>query len=290
MADYGTPPWLNVQPSDFLRAATEGAAAGTRAEAQRYSEIEAADRLRLAYDTLASHERMQNQQAEAKMALAGQSLAFRQQQAEAADELRRSQMANLAGYREARLGQFQTEDQRRAAGTESLINYRNAMLQQREEALQISRDKAEAAAARGEGEFFSRPDPRGGPDLEFFRQPSGHVMKVIGPAGEPRVQLAPDGTPITITSPLSQLSRLGPMGATAQAAFQPKAAPPSPAAPTGPGFLKRAWDTLTGSEEAPNLPNLIPQPGKRVKVTGPDGQTGTVPEGTELPEGWSYDK
>jgi hypothetical protein len=91
-------PWLNVTPQTWLGAMESGSAAGTRQRAQAFAESEAADRLRLAYDSLASHERMQNEQVQSKV-----------EQAQAAMALRESQMQSLQDYREQQIAQKQNE-------------------------------------------------------------------------------------------------------------------------------------------------------------------------------------
>lgn len=48
------------------------------------------------------------------------------------------------------------------------------------------------------------------------------------------------------------------------------------------GILNRQLETIRKRSTAPSGPT-----GKRVRVTGPGGKRGSVPEGTRLPDGWS---
>lgn len=193
------PPWLNVTPEAFVRAASEGAAAGLGARRQYASEVEAGDRLRLAYDTLASQERRADERAQAALEVAQMRTAMQSQAQEAALALREQQAASLDAYRQARLGQYDTEEERRRAAAAELYGYRQARLDQFQQALDISAEKAQAMASRGEGEFFTDPMA---PGQVFFRQPSGHVMKVVGQPGTPRMTIdMQTGLPKTMTGP-----------------------------------------------------------------------------------------
>ena len=103
------PPWLNVSPSDFVRAAEAGASTGISAERQRASSEEAGNRLRLAYDTLASQERRQDEMAQAKMELAQSQMDQRERATTAALALREAQMQGLQSYREQQIEAKQNE-------------------------------------------------------------------------------------------------------------------------------------------------------------------------------------
>jgi len=94
------PPWLDITPQTFLGAMESGTRAGEAARAQDIASSEAADRLRLAYDSLASHERMQNQTAQARAA-----------QAKAAMDLRAAQLQGLQDYRQSQLGLAQQRNE-----------------------------------------------------------------------------------------------------------------------------------------------------------------------------------
>lgn len=227
------PPWLNVSPSDFVRAAAEGAGVGIRAQSQRASEREAADRLRLAYDQLASQERRESERVAAEQQMQMNRLAVQMQQADAAEQLRRDQLASLEGYRQQRLGQYETEEDRRRGELElksgaaaALQDYRTQRLGQYQQALDISADKARAAVARGEGEFFTDPSA---PGQVFFRQPTGHVMKVVGQPSTPRVTLDEYGVPKGYSGPITDPTLRTIMGTNAPAFMQP----PTPLDTTG---------------------------------------------------------
>lgn len=189
-----------------------GTSAGQRERAQRSSETESADRLKLAYDSLASHERMQNEAAQRKL-----------DNQEAALELRRQQMEGLQDYRNQRLGQYDTEEGRRQDATESLKDYRNARLDQIDQGLEISKENAENRVKKGDGEFFS--DPKA-PGQVFYRQPTGHVMKVVGAPKTPSISYKLNDN-MTLHGQANDPTMLSAMGTNAPAAL----VPPPPAEP-----------------------------------------------------------
>ena len=121
---FETPPWLDVKPSDFVRAGQMGAEAGIAARRQYSSEVEAGDRLRLAYDTLASQERRESERVAAQQELAAMKLDMQMQQQDAAMALREQQAAALNAYRDARLGQYDVAEGRRQDAAASLEDYR----------------------------------------------------------------------------------------------------------------------------------------------------------------------
>jgi hypothetical protein len=112
------PPWL--RPTDTLGAIQAGAQAGLAIRRANDEESQAGDRLRLAYDQLASSERRQSEEAKSKMQLAQASLALRSQQMDAmqsyragqlqakteADNIRRENMARLASQFQEREGRM----------------------------------------------------------------------------------------------------------------------------------------------------------------------------------------
>lgn len=213
MALMSTPPWLNVTPQTFLGAMEAGTSAGLRERAQESSESEAADRLRLAYDSLAAHERMQNKTANAKLA-----------QNQAAMDLRRQQMEGLQDYRNQRLGQFDTEEDRRQSAANALNEYRDARLGQIDRAQDISEEKADNMVNRGEAKVVTFPEL---PGVKFVQNPSGAVFKVGSAPRGPNVQLEASGKPKGYSGPLSDPTIQSLMGTNAPAAL----APPAPEQP-----------------------------------------------------------
>lgn len=131
------PPWLDVKPSDFVRAGQMGAESGIAAQRTYASQVEAQDRLGLAYATLASQERRADEAAQAKLQAAMMGMQLRQQQQEAALELRAQQNAALNAYREARLGQFETAEQQREQAAAALREYRDQRLGQFERGMDV---------------------------------------------------------------------------------------------------------------------------------------------------------
>ena len=134
-------PWLNYTPQTFLGAMEAGTRSGLQARGQDISQSEAADRLRYAYDSLASSERQQNATAAAHMA-----------QSQAAMELRKSQMEGLQDYREAMIGQRQQgldSTFQRIQDLESYRQQREADRQTTEERLAKSAEAAQALREQG---------------------------------------------------------------------------------------------------------------------------------------------
>lgn len=117
------PPWVDVKPSDFVRAASGGATAGIAAQKTFAEQRQASDRLQLAYDTLASQERRADEAAQAKMEVAIMGMQMRAQQQDAALALREQQQSALNAYRDARLLQFGERES-------DLAEYRKNRLQQ----------------------------------------------------------------------------------------------------------------------------------------------------------------
>lgn len=267
-------PWLH--PPDFLGAMEAGSAAGTRQRAQAASESEAADRLRLAYDSLASHEKMQNETAQAKMAAN-----------EAAMDLRRSQMEGLQDYREKQAG-FRQQALDTAADS----------LQERTRH-DVSMEEARAAVKSGQATIVEHPEF---PGVKFLRNPSGAESRISPSERAPSVRLDAAGKPQGYTGQLSNPVIQSLMGTNAPTALNPQTASvAAPDTPASPGFLERASNFLTGGgtpEIQPIIPGAIAPSAadslsaqtapasKRVRVVGPGGKKGTVPEGTDLPEGW----
>lgn len=130
-------PWLH--PLNFIDAARAGASLGLQAREQDIQQSQSADRLQLAYDTLASQEKRASQQALARQQLAQASLALRGQQMDMLNQYRQS----MLGQREQGLGlqaqreaDLQEGRKARAEDRESILGLRERMLdfqKQREE-------------------------------------------------------------------------------------------------------------------------------------------------------------
>ncbi len=105
MAIMPIAPWT-VAP-DFLGAMRAGTSAGLEMRQQNMQESQAADRLRLAYDQLASEEQQRAQESQNKLELAHASLALKGEQMDALNNYRQGllqnqeqRMTDLASYRE----------------------------------------------------------------------------------------------------------------------------------------------------------------------------------------------
>ena len=142
------PPWLEYTPQTFLGAMEAGTSAGQRnrsldlqassqdltARGQSISQSEAADRLRLAYDSLASNERQQNQTAQAKAA-----------QAQAAMELRQAQQQGLQDIREQ---QMEAKDKELGLRTELGNRAQDLREQQIKNQFDLGQQRADASLQR----------------------------------------------------------------------------------------------------------------------------------------------
>ena len=126
------PPWLDVTPQTFTGAMEAGTRAGLAERSQSAQESEAGDRLRLAYDSLASHERMQNQTAQARLA-----------QNQAAMALRQAQMEGLQDYR-------RQEEERRRNALEQRGEYQGQRLDLMQQGLDLQSKRADDAVKRSE--------------------------------------------------------------------------------------------------------------------------------------------
>jgi hypothetical protein len=122
---FAIPPWLDITPETFLGAAKAGAQIGTQRRAQDLKAGAAADRLRLAYDSLASQERRASESEQMKLELAKNAQQLRQSQMDAVNlraqerlQQQQEQGDQLAQFREQTLafrqGRGEMLDQHRA--------------------------------------------------------------------------------------------------------------------------------------------------------------------------------
>ena len=137
-------PWLH--PQNFLGAMEAGTAAGERARATDIAHSEAADRLRLAYDSLAAKEEMAGELAKSK-----------QETANAAMQLRAQQAQGLQDYREGLLGAKDKELGIREQRAGDLFDYRNSVLGLQTEKLTQAQKASEALRkARAESDAWKQ--------------------------------------------------------------------------------------------------------------------------------------
>lgn len=146
-------PWLH--PINFVAAAQAGAASGLGIRRANQEATEAADRLQLAYEQLASNERRSNEATRERMAVAKASLALRGQQMDAVRayhenqiDARNREIDNTAAYREGTLDSqaaheagLQDRFANREAATADRFNTRQENVDQARE------DRAKAADA-----------------------------------------------------------------------------------------------------------------------------------------------
>lgn len=248
MAIDTVPPWLRVDPSDFVKAGQMGAESGIAARRQYASEVEAGDRLRLAYDTLASQERRESERVAAQQELAGMRLEMQ----EAAMALREQQASALNAYRQQQIENAQDALNLRATLGGENLSLRQAGLEQAAQRLRELQDRPTftrpvVAAGMGVWEFDE--------DTGKWKQTTTAPVKVT----EPRVTYdMQTGTPKTISGPYNS--------PVIQNLLNPPEPPVTP--PSEPGLLSRAWNTLTGGG-VPEVKPIIPG--------APAPTTGTLP-------------
>jgi hypothetical protein len=164
------PPWLNIQPAQFLQATEAGARAGLSVAELR-------------------------QQAMARAAQMAEARARAQQQAWEFNETMRQRAAEQAALNQHR--QSQIEQSR--AENQMMMDYRNRQLasggvddalarerfgevMRHNQAMEgISMDKAKAAAEQGAATIITHPEI---PGKKFLRQPSGHEVPINESSGE----------------------------------------------------------------------------------------------------------
>lgn len=117
-------PWLT--PPNYLDAMKSGAGLGLERARIDTGSAEAGDRLRLAYAQLASQEERASEVAKLREQNAAESL---QHQSDVLS-LAREKAGQLNDYRNSRLGQFGTDEQRKQSALDELIDYRNNRLGQ----------------------------------------------------------------------------------------------------------------------------------------------------------------
>src|SRR5678816_3049513 len=158
------PPWLNVQPSDYLRAVQAGGAAGLGiAEAQNRAR-EAANRLAAAQQEQAA--RMQD----AQRAAAQREWEFGERMRQAAEEnasgnaLKQQQLEQQGRYQEGMLGYHQRQQGELSAHNQAMES--------------ISADKAERLLEAGQAQIVEHAEA---PGLKFLRNPSGSESVIERP-------------------------------------------------------------------------------------------------------------
>lgn len=150
----GIPPWL--QPHDFIGAARSGASLGLQARGQDIENQQAADRLQLAYDQLASQERRESEAAKQKQNLAAATLALRGQQMDMLNEYRQ----NSLGLREQRGDALDEYRKERLAAEGKSLDLRKelgeATAQSRSDVLDLRKQMLDLAKTREQniGERF----------------------------------------------------------------------------------------------------------------------------------------
>jgi len=278
MALGSIPPWLNIQPNDFLQATQSGAQAGLAIAEMRQRSVERAQAI-----------------AEARVR--------RQQEAWEFGERMRQAAVEAAALREYRQGQLSGNEADRLA----MMDYRNRALSSTAERAGIddalakerfqeerrhniategiSMQRAEEAVKTGKAEIVSHPEA---PGMLFLRQPNTGHETLISPTKKTdpddfytvteRIEESP-GIPGTPEVP-AQKRKLGGID------WLRKDIPHQPAMPEVPAHgdytITRKVPSGMGIPGIPNLAPLgpsapaAPSEGTRVRVRDPKGKTGTV--------------
>lgn len=138
-------PWLH--PLDFVGAARAGASAGLQAREQDIQQAQSADRLQLAYDTLASQEKRASQQALARQQLAQASLALRGQQMDMLNQYRQQGL----GLREQGLGLQAQREADLQESRKAQMEDRGSILDLRERMLDFQKQREQNIGGRFRG-------------------------------------------------------------------------------------------------------------------------------------------
>lgn len=145
------PPWLNVEPAQFVQAAQAGARIGAELAGQATERGIASDRNATALQEAQMRENtaMSGQQAEAALAQARMEQAAKQNQAE--QILRQWEVQQQIKRQQDTID---AENQRAANALAERTNYGNSMLDIRREANRIAQEKADTSAAKPSPQDF----------------------------------------------------------------------------------------------------------------------------------------
>jgi hypothetical protein len=228
MALSGLPPWLQISPEQFVRAASEGAQAGL-----------AVARLNREADEAAQRAGQQGREFEEAQALRQweqqQQMQMHAQQMQAAQKKSEDELAARTMYQRSMMeARVQAEKDRQTAQTD-LKDYRSKTVEdavKRMENLEAHRKEIESVRKEAEAR-----QEKTAADSQALREQNAALR------GQAEYTLkAPDGSIIKgkASDP-----------AIAELLAKPKAASDAAAQP---GFLKRAWNTITGSDDTETIP------------------------------------
>lgn len=295
MALGSLPPWLNVQPSDFVHAAAAGAQLGHAIADSTMRAWEEQARMRMAAQEAAANREQHAQQLAVDNAMARLA-------ADRLEAYRQSEIANRKaelGLQEKGLGlrgegldiqRQRAEDalklgegrlsqsQEREADRQAQRDFRNEMAQKmqdyREKGLSL---REESMNRPRQSHFFTGAD-----GIQYMVEP-GSTNAV--PVNLPKKEETPGGS----SSLLDMYKGIMGLGAKVSGLshFLPQSAPTPPPAPApvpAKGLSYAPQETQAAPPPAAVSAPVAPK--KRVRVKGPKGQTGTIEEGDTLPDGW----
>ncbi len=269
------PSWLQISPSDYLRAVEAGTRAGLSIRQANEAAFEHGQRMQMAQEAQQQHEKqlaienavqrlaqerleeyrqgeLKNQQA--RLGIEQQGLALRGETASQAEEARRLGL----DLRERSLKD--TEERNKSAE------------QRAQDKLDIERRLADLNEQLKQGQLDRKPKPR------FVNTPKG-LMQVDEDTGElspPKFAMPPKPPESHATVDALVGAGAGMLGRANVFGMHPF------------GFLQSPTASTNAPAGAiPATPTAAPAPKKRVKVKGPTGQTGTIEEGDVLPDGWT---
>jgi len=254
-----------------------GASAGLQARGQDLASSAAADRLSLAYNQLAAEEAARSDAAQQRLQLANTENMLKERQINMMDQWHQAQVAQQAAsaagldkYRTAELGQ-------RGDAADALAQYRT-------DTLQLGRDKLNKPALHfgTQGEVL-KEDPETGeitqarPPRASSVRPSPFDMQshasLLSEENALQKALTTGGALMDDATRLKSLNRIGQIRKL-RTALEGKYAQPN------------AAQAISGAMPAPGA-GTIPPKASRVKVKGPGGVSGTIPQSSTLPDGWS---
>lgn len=262
------PPWLNITPSQFLAATEAGTSAGQRISeaAQRAWEEDQRMRMtqaqqaienaaqRLAAERLEQYRRGELANAQARLGIEQQGLGLRGQGLDIQRQ-RAEDMLKLGEERNKSAAE-------READRIKQLDFMNEMRQR-----DLERRERESERSR-QGHFFTGPDGK-----TYVVQPGQTEATEVGLPKPKEDQSSHETLDSLKRLGRSALDNFNVLGLHPFMSVQPP--PPSSAVPTN------------AVPQVPLSPtNAPPLSRRRVKVKGPSGQSGTIVEGDDLPEGW----
>lgn len=246
------PPWLQISPRDYLAAVEAGTRAGLSIREANQQAWENAQRMQLAQENAQR-----------------QDLANRLQQ-ERLDQYRQQELANAR----SRIGESQNALQARIALGQQGLALRSQGLDEAQKRFEESQKTAKEREddRQAQREFRNKMAE----EMLRLRQEGADRSRGVPhyvQKGDDTFVIQPGSTnALPVAFPKSGNEDTATTGSTLGSLF---------------GGLKKLGAGFIGSGDQSAAQSIAPAVSKRVRVKGPNGETGTIPEGTKLPEGWT---